>query len=440
VAGLLVAWLASAPALSGADAGPPAPEPAVADMRALEERVRRDPEDFIALNALAERYLRRLAETGDVTWLQRASRAASASLAAVPAELNPTGLNLLAQSAYASHDFAAARDHAERLTRLRPDQAYAWMTLGDALLELGDYDGARDAFQRMGSLGAVGSRARVAAAQRSARLDALHGRVAEARARLEAQIAGAAGQVPAADDAIAVCHAQLGELELAEGDPGAAERHARSALAAAPGMIRAMALLGRARAAQGDLAGAIAPFESAVARVPDPGLLATLSDLHELAGRPGDAARQRVLIAAIARLRTGLHDRQLATYYADHDLEAEAAYAMAAGEYAVRRDIYGADTLAWTALKSGRIDEARRAIAAALRLGTRDARLWYHAGMIARAAGDGASASEYLQRAIELNPAFDPLQASVARRALDPLSGSDSVAPARLVERAADAR
>jgi Tfp pilus assembly protein PilF len=65
------------------------------------------------------------------------------------------------------------------------------------------------------------------------------------------------------------------------------------------------------------------------------------------------------------------------------------------------------------------LEEARAAIKEALRLGTRDARLFYHAGMIAKAAGDRAGAREQLERALELSPEFDPLQAREARRALD---------------------
>ena len=41
------------------------------------------------------------------------------------------------------------------------------------------------------------------------------------------------------------------------------------------------------------------------------------------------------------------------------------------------------DCLAWTALKAGRFTEAQVAIEEALRLGTRDAKLFYHAGQIA---------------------------------------------------------
>jgi Flp pilus assembly protein TadD len=88
-------------------------------------------------------------------------------------------------------------------------------------------------------------------------------------------------------------------------------------------------------------------------------------------------------------------------------------------EYEVRRDIYGADALAWTALKAGKIAEARLAIKEVLRLGTKDARLFYHAGMIARAAGDKSGARDYLKRTLALNPQFDPLQAPIARKALE---------------------
>ena len=74
--------------------------------------------------------------------------------------------------------------------------------------------------------------------------------------------------------------------------------------------------------------------------------------------------------------------------------------------------------MAWTALKAGKIAEAQAAIQEALRLETRDARLFYHAGMIADAAGDRARARMYLTRALTLSPEFDPLQATLARKAL----------------------
>jgi tetratricopeptide (TPR) repeat protein len=126
-------------------------------------------------------------------------------------------------------------------------------------------------------------------------------------------------------------------------------------------------------------------------------------------------------VETIAQLSTAnglLLNRQLALFYADHDRKGAEAYNLATQEYALRRDIYGADTVAWTALHAGKIAEAQTAMQDALRLETRDARLFYHAGMIAEAAGDRARAQEYLTRALTLSPEFDPLQATLARKTL----------------------
>jgi Tfp pilus assembly protein PilF len=80
--------------------------------------------------------------------------------------------------------------------------------------------------------------------------------------------------------------------------------------------------------------------------------------------------------------------------------------------------IYAADVLAWALYHNGRAGEARVYMEEALRLGTRDARLYYHAGMIALAQGEQAEAREYLARALAINPYFSPLEAARATVAL----------------------
>ncbi len=190
-----------------------------------------------------------------------------------------------------------------------------------------------------------------------------------------------------------------------------------------PDYFRALAGLAHARAAQGDLPAAVAGLERVVRIVPDPVFVASLGDLYKLAGRDEEAAQQYRLVEQIARLgeSSTLYNRQLALFYADHDMKREEAYASAVKEYEARRDIYGADAVAWTALKAGKLAEAQARMKEALRLGTKDARLYYHAGMIARRAGDATAARDYLRRALALSPQFDPLQAMLARRALDAL-------------------
>lgn len=67
------------------NAAPAAKEPANETIRFLEDRVKRDPDDFIAHNKLVSEYLQRLRETGDVTYLDLANRSATASLKVLPA-------------------------------------------------------------------------------------------------------------------------------------------------------------------------------------------------------------------------------------------------------------------------------------------------------------------------------------------------------------------
>lgn len=405
-----------------------APLPADADdnqgaLRFLTYRVRQDPENFVALNMIAGYHLQRLRETGSLDYLERAQRAARASLAVLPAERNLGGLASLAQAEFAAHEFTKTRDLAIHWTQLDPAKSGPCGLLGDALLELGDYPAAAAAYQRMQRLGGG-----VATETRLARFAALHGDLSRARRHYSDAVVLALDLPVPPRETVAWCRWQLGETAFAAGDYAAAEQCDRDALTTFPGYFRAFASLGRVRAALGDLPGAIRNYERATNIIPDPSFVAALGDLYQLAGRKQDAAAQYALVEVIGHLTKisgTLYNRQLALFYADHDLKPQAAYANAAREYAVRRDIYGADALAWTALKAGKVSVAQRAIADALRLGTQDARLFYHAGMIARAAGDAAGAKINLQRALALSPQFDPLQARIARQALASLGATE---------------
>ena len=87
-------------------------------------------------------------------------------------------------------------------------------------------------------------------------------------------------------------------------------------------------------------------------------------------------------------------------------------------ELAVRPDVYGYDTLAWALLASGDAVGAQAPMQSALAAGTKDARLWYHAGLIALANGQTAEASTFLADALALGPALDPIAHQRAAAAL----------------------
>jgi tetratricopeptide (TPR) repeat protein len=388
-------------------------------IRFLEERVKKDADDFIAYNKLAGYYLQRVRESGDLKYLELASRAAASSLKVLPGEQNIGGLAALAQVEFAAHNFTAARDYAQQLITLEPQKSYPFQLLGDSLIELGDYDKAAKVYQELEKRSSGAS-----IETRMAKLALLRGDTETAKRRFAHAIIFAEQQTPASREHVAWTRWQLGEVYFSTGDYAAAEKHYRDSLTSFPDYFHALAALGRVRAALGDVNGAIDHLERATRILPDPTFVAQLGDLYQISGREKEAQTQYALVEQIAKLGKAsdvLYNRQVAIFYADHDRNAEEAFVQARLEYEKRRDIYGSDALAWTALKAGKIGEAQNAIKEALKLGTRDARLFYHAGMIAKAAGDNAAAADYLKRALALNPQFDALQSLTAQKTLESL-------------------
>src|SRR5438094_148165 len=213
----------------------------------------------------------------------------------------------------------------------------------------------------------------------------------------------------------------LGHEDFASGDLAAAGRAYARALDVFPDYYMALGGLGRVRAAEGQLAAAADLYRRAVARVPAPDLVAALGDVHDAAGHADEAERQYALVEYMGKVAAAVgttYGRQLALFYADHDRRPEEALRLARLEAAGRGDIYTDDTLAWACYKNGRLAEAARAAHRALRLGTEDAMLHYHAGTIAAALGHERIAARHLRRALRLNPHFDLRQAPRARAAL----------------------
>lgn len=384
----------------------------------LERRRLTDPGDADVDAKLAGLYLQRLRETGALTDFGLAQHAAEASLAIVPAVRNTEALTALELSEFAGHQFARARNHALELTRL-DYTGTPYAMLGDDYAELGDYDRAGRAYAEMRRRNGNEDEN---VPTRMARFAQLHGDNAGAANDFTRALQLELSRNQPSPERIAWFSWQLGDTAFFSGDVGTAESRYRDALTADPHYFRAMASLGRVEAARGDYSAAIASYEEAIKLLPDPTFVGELGDVYLLAGRSDEARREYDLvdfIGHLSKLNGVMYNRQIAMFYADHDLKPREAYLAAKREYAVRQDILGADALAWTALKAGKIAEAERAIHATLRLGTQDPRLWYHAGMIARAAHHGDAARTYLTRALALNPEFDPFQAPRARAGLD---------------------
>ena len=204
----------------------------------------------------------------------------------------------------------------------------------------------------------------------------------------------------------------------------AADHAYLTALKIHPGDYRALAGLGKLRGTQGRYAEAIKLYQSAIAVVPMPIYVAELGDLYSRAGNPAEAKKQYQLvqyIGLLGHINQVLHNRDLALFYADHDIKLDEALILAHKEFEVRHDIYTWDALAWALYKNGKYQEASDAMANALRPGVQDALLLFHAGMIAGKLGQTTLEREKLQEALSINPKFHVIYAGVATEQLKAL-------------------
>ena len=110
--------------------------------------------------------------------------------------------------------------------------------------------------------------------------------------------------------------------------------------------------------------------------------------------------------------------RTHALFLASTGRSPESALRLAEAELKERADYFTRDALAWALFANGRVTEARTEMDLALAGGTIDARLFFHAAVIAHAVGESSEAADWLSSARELQTALLPTE----RRALASLA------------------
>jgi tetratricopeptide (TPR) repeat protein len=359
---------------------------------------------------LAAAYMQKARESGDFSLNAKAEEALARAEQFEPD--NYDALKLRAKLLLTYHRFGEALEAARRAQARDPRDHDNYGALTDALVELGDYEAAVAAAQAM-----VDLRPDTASYSRVSYLRELHG---DAKGAVEMMRVATEAASPNDPESVAWCRVHLGDALVRAGRAAEAEREYDHALFVFPDYHVALAAKARARLAAGDVEAAESFYRRAIERVPLPDYAAALGDLYTKLGRAEDARRQYELVEFIERTgaQGGTYTRQLAMFWADHDTRLDEALDVARRERAARRDIYTEDLLAWCLYKKGQYAEAKAAMDAALRLGTRDPKLLFHAGVITNAAGDRAGGAKYLRQALAINPSFDVLQADAARRAL----------------------
>lgn len=379
-------------------------------LQKAQRAVEQAPTQAESYNDLCAAWMKKARETGDFALNAKADEALNKSLSLAPDNYN--ALKLKAALLLSYHRFAEALEVARRTQGLMPNDYENYGAITDALVELGDYDEAIAAAQTM-----VDLRPNSASYARVSYLRALHG---DTKGAIEAMRVAAESANPQDPEAIAWCRVHLGDELMNAGKLKEAEREYDFALFTYPDYHLALAAKGRARLAAGDTEQAVKFYQQAQARVPLPETAIALGDLYTKLGRTEEARQQYALVDFIEKSGSAnnTYSRLLALFWADQETKLDAALMIARRERAARRDVYTCDALAWCLYKKGQYEEAGEAMREALRLGTRDPRLLYHAGMIENQLGKRKEAVRYLNTALQINPSFDVLQADTARRTL----------------------
>ena len=384
--------------------------------------VARAPKDATAYAGLGAAYFQRARETADVSDYELSEQALTKSLDLASEDFSSeAALETLAEVCMGEHRFTDALAYAQKALSLGTGELSPFAIVGDAEADMGEYDKAAAAYDRL-TLRDLTPSPRVAYARdsRVSYLKFISGDTAGAISLMKTAVAeGIQAQLPAEN--LAWLYYELGEYDTQAGDAPSANAAYLAALNIHPGDYRALAALGKLRANIGGYAEAILLYQKAIAIVPMPIFVAELGDLYAKTGNQTEARKQYALVEYIGwlgRINQVLHNRDLAIFYADHDIKLSEALDLAKRELEVRRDVYTWDALAWALYKNGKLAEAADASGKALHYGTRDSLLLFHAGMISAGLGKQGQASDELKQALEINPHFHPIYADTAQQRL----------------------
>jgi tetratricopeptide (TPR) repeat protein len=368
---------AAEPMTIGPHVGMPGAPPTSAEglghqIRTMEQRLQENPHDAGAAVLLADALLRQARATNDGRPANRAGAILKGVLKETPSQYD--ALRLLGAIYLSQHRFRDAIEVARHARDLRPSDAWNYGVIGDGLLELGEYDEAFHAFDTM-----VTMRPNAAAYARVA-----YGR--ELRGELDGAIEAmqmAEQATPVQDpEAQAWYAAQIGELYFRLGKLDEANRAYRRAAFLYPDYPHAMVGQGKVKDAFGDHEGALVIYRAQLHRTPTLDLAARIGDLYAKRGDTVEAARYYQMAEDLAGPGPAQTEANLALFLAEHERKLADAVTIAETVARTRHDVFTDDALAWAYYKVGRVDEAWQASRRALRIGTRDPRIVWHASQI----------------------------------------------------------
>ena len=372
------------------------------------KRIRQTPDDGLNQAALASTYLKLARATGDANWYLFAEQAAQQSLQNLPFN-NPEAKIVQAKIAEASHDFDRAILLANQVLTTHPYSEPAQSILVTAHLGKGNLTEAKaianTLAQQIPTLGSLTLRGLVYVAQGQDQLA-----IQDFEAALKAEEPQEAGSS-------AWARTLMGRFYASRGDYQTARQLYQTALEILPRYPLALVYMASLEIRQGHYRTANKLYTQVFtspdyANVWDHVALQGMAQVANLQGNRLEA--QRLWQQAEEQFRhhqdleTFGHRRALAQLLLDRGNTGDLpeALALIEADLEVRQDAETLDTYAQVLMQLGRWEAAQQALQTTLAQGTRNAVIFYRAGLIEQQLGNESAAHEYFEAAQTTDPTF----------------------------------
>lgn len=370
----------------------------------LQQKIRQSPQRPELLEQLGWIFVNKARVSSDPGYYKLAEQCANALEQKTPGVADA---ELLRGHIYhALHRFHDAEVVARKLTQQR-DFVFDYALLGDALMEQGKLEPAIDAYQKM-----VDLKPCLQTYSRVAYMRWLKGQVPGA---VQASLLAVSGGSPKEPEPVAWAYTRLASYELQSGEADVALRSTELATKFVPGYAAALLQRGRVLLVLGKTPEALEALRAAAEKSPLPEYLWTLADALRGAGKIAESQDVEKKLLATGQAND---PRTLSLFLASRGEKLDLALRLAQEELTNRQDIFTRDALAWAQLAKGNVADAAKNSQLALAEGTQDGRLFYHAAVIASAAGKPEEARKYFAKAGALAQMLMPSERQTLQRKL----------------------
>ena len=389
--------------------------------------IKNDPGDTKAMIALANLFLLEARVTANYPYYDMAALKYVNDVLAKDRN-NFEALSLKSMVYLSQHHFAEGLTMAKTASAINPYNAFIYGVLVDGYVEMGYYDSAVMAAEKMMSI-----RPDLRSYARAAYLREIHGDYPGAIEAMKLAIdAGMPG-----DESTEWSRVQLGHLYENTGDLKDAEFQFAVSLGERPGYVHALAGMARMALAAKNYDKAISYYQQADSLVNDFSFKEEMIDVYQLAGQEEKAAAiAKIVIADMNKNALAAATDESIGHYADMELayayikmkDFDKALEHALAEYNRRPgNIDVNETLAWVYYQKGDYPKALPFIKTALKTNSKKPLLLSRAGLIFEKAGDRVKAIQYLQEAIKSNANIPGYLKENCVNALKALSGQAKV-------------